>query len=163
MIVLSDAAGNVMLDSVGEMLNGGHIELLTGNGGVIATLQLSNPAAMAAADRELEFNRIAEGDAALTGQAEFARVVAADGSEVFSCDVGTVDSDAVIKLGTTQISVGPPCGSIVSDCRCRELAALHGRLPFRPRPFPGRAPPTIPKNSRKRLCFSFGGRCLMLS
>jgi hypothetical protein len=49
-----------MLDSVGEMLNGGHIELLTGNGGVIATLQLSNPAAMAAADRELEFNRIAE-------------------------------------------------------------------------------------------------------
>jgi hypothetical protein len=72
-IVLSDAAGNVMLDSVGEMLNGGHIELLTGNGGVIATLQLSNPAAMAAADRELEFNRIAEGDAALTGQAEFAR------------------------------------------------------------------------------------------
>ena len=108
MIVLSDAAGNVMLDSVGEMLNGGHIELLTGNGGVIATLQLSNPAAMAAADRELEFNRIAEGDAALTGQAEFARVVAADGSEVFSCDVGTVDSDAVIKLGATQISVGAP-------------------------------------------------------
>ena len=63
---------------------------------------------MAAVGGELEFNKIGEGDAALTGQATFARVVAMDGTEVFSCDVGTVDSDAVIKLGTVQISAGAP-------------------------------------------------------
>jgi hypothetical protein len=88
-------------------MNGGSVEPLTANGGVIAELRLSDPAAMAAVGGELEFNKIAEGDAALTGQATFARVVAADGSEVFSCDVGTVDSDAVIKLGTVQISAAP--------------------------------------------------------
>ena len=38
-----------------------------------------------------------------------------------------------------------------------------GRLPFRPRPSTGRAPPKIPKCSRKRLACSFGGRSLMLS
>jgi hypothetical protein len=90
------------------MMNGGAIELLTGDGGVIATLQLSDPAAQTATGGELEFNEIAEGNAALTGQAASARVVASDGSEVFSCDVGTVDSDAVVKLGTTQISTGAP-------------------------------------------------------
>ena len=34
---------------------------------------------------------------------------------------------------------------------------LQGRLPFRPRPSAGRAPPTIPKYSRTRLACSFGG------
>jgi hypothetical protein len=90
------------------MMNGGAIELLTGDGGVIATLKLSDPAAQTATGGELEFNEIAEGNAALTGQAASARVVAADGSEVFSCDVGDEDSDAVIRLGTTQISAGTP-------------------------------------------------------
>jgi hypothetical protein len=90
------------------MMNGGAIELLTGDGGVLATLQLSDPAAQTATGGELEFNEIAEGNAALTGQATSARVVASDGSEVFSCDVGTVDSDAVIRLGTTSIGVGAP-------------------------------------------------------
>ena len=38
-----------------------------------------------------------------------------------------------------------------------------GRLPFRPRPSTGRAPPKIPKCSRKRLACSFGGRSSTLS
>ena len=50
----------------------------------------------------------AAGDAVLAGQAKTARVVSADGSEVFLCDVGTADSDAVIQLGTVQISRGAP-------------------------------------------------------
>jgi hypothetical protein len=105
---ISEDAANAALDAIGRMMNGGGIELLTGNGGVIVVLQLSDPAAMPAVGGELEFNKIGEGDALLTGQATFARVVASDGGEVFSCDVGTADSDAVIKLGTTQISVGAP-------------------------------------------------------
>ena len=105
---ISEDGANAALDTLGNMMNGGSIELLTGDDGVIATLRLSDPAAMAAVDGELEFNEIAEGEAALTGQAASARVVAADGSEVFSCDVGDEDSDAVVKLGTTQISVGAP-------------------------------------------------------
>jgi hypothetical protein len=105
---ISEDGANTALDAIGRMMDGGSIELLTGNGGVIVALQLSSPAAMPAVNGELEFNKIAEGDAALTGQATFARVVAADGSEVFSCDVGTVDSDAVVKLGTTSISAGAP-------------------------------------------------------
>src|SRR5262249_36621578 len=40
---------------------------------------------------------------------------------------------------------------------------LQDRLPFRPRSSAGRAPPTIPKCSRRRLACSFGGRSLMLS
>src|SRR6516165_2703231 len=40
---------------------------------------------------------------------------------------------------------------------------LQGRLPFRPRPSSGRAPPTIPKYSRTRLACSFGGASFMLS
>lgn len=105
---VSEDGANTALDALGVMMNGGSIELLTGNGGVIATLQLSDPAAMPATGGELEFNKIGEGDAALTGQATFARVVASDGAEVFSCDVGTADSDAVIKLGTVQITAGAP-------------------------------------------------------
>jgi hypothetical protein len=105
---LSEAASNTMLNAIAGMMDGGSIELLSGDGKALAVLKLSNPAAKDAAGGEFEFNKIAEGDAVLAGQAKFARVVASDGSEVFSCDVGTVDSDAVIKLGTTQISVGAP-------------------------------------------------------
>jgi predicted aspartyl protease len=107
-IVMSEAAGNVMLDSVGTMMNGGHIELLTGDSEVIAILRLSNPATQAAADGELVLNQIAEGDAVISGQATTGRIVAADGSEILLCDVGTLDSDAVIKFGTTSISFGAP-------------------------------------------------------
>jgi hypothetical protein len=105
---ISEDGANAALDTIGAMMNSGAVELLTANGGVIVALQLSSPAAMPATGGELEFNKIAEADAALTGQAIFARVVAADGSEIFSCDVGTLDSDAVIKLGTTSIAAGSP-------------------------------------------------------
>jgi hypothetical protein len=40
---------------------------------------------------------------------------------------------------------------------------LQGRLPFRPRPTARRAPPKIPKCSRRRLACSFGGASFMLS
>ena len=106
---LSEAASNTMLNAIAGMMDGGSIELLSGDGkAALAVLKLSNPAAKDAAGGEFEFNKIAEGDAVLAGQAKFARVVASDGSEVFSCDLGTVDSDAVIKLATTQITRGAP-------------------------------------------------------
>jgi hypothetical protein len=54
-------------------------------------------------------NKIAEEDAALAqGTATFARLVTRGGSEVFSCDVGDMTSDAVIKLSTTVINQGGP-------------------------------------------------------
>jgi hypothetical protein len=66
---------------------------------VLAVLKLSNPAAQEAVGRELLLNKIAEEDAALAdGKAISARIIAADGSDVFSCDVGDKNSDAVIKL-----------------------------------------------------------------
>ena len=43
-----------------------------------------------------------------TATAMSARIVAADGSEIFSCDVGDADSDAVVKLNTTKIYRGGP-------------------------------------------------------
>jgi hypothetical protein len=49
-----------------------------------AVLRLSSPAAKDAAGGELVLNKIAAEDAVLAGQAKFARVVASDGSEVFS-------------------------------------------------------------------------------
>lgn len=64
---------------------------------------------MAAVGGELEFNKIAEEDAALAqGSEETARIVAADGSEIFSCDVGDERSDAVVKLNPVLITRGAP-------------------------------------------------------
>jgi hypothetical protein len=101
---LSEAAGNALLDLLGTMMDGGTIELSSDTGARLAVLKLSNPAADAAVGGELVFNKIAEEDAALAqGNASSARVLAADGSEVFTCDVGDEKSDAVIKLNTTRI------------------------------------------------------------
>jgi hypothetical protein len=105
---ISEDGANAALDTLGNMMNGGSIELLTGDGGVLATLRLSDPAAQTATGGELEFNEIAEGNAALTGQATSARIVAADGSEVFSCDCGDENSDAVVKLTPVEIVAGAP-------------------------------------------------------
>jgi hypothetical protein len=105
---LSEAAKAAMLDELAEMMNGGSIELLSDTG-TLAVLPLSNPAAMEAVGGELVFNKIAEEDAAVAqGNATGARVVAADGSPVFSCDVGDENSDAVIKLNTTRIFRNSP-------------------------------------------------------
>ena len=78
-----------------ELMNGGSIELLSGEGSPLAVLKLSDPAAMPAIDGELELNEITEEDAAFaSGAATAARIIGRDGSEVFTCDVGDENSDA---------------------------------------------------------------------
>jgi hypothetical protein len=108
-VELSDTAGNAMLDALSILMDGGSIELMSDNQRLLAVLKLSNPAAMAAVDSELEFNDIAEEDAALAqGNVTSARIVASNGNELLSCDVGDLNSDAVIKLNTTKIYRGGP-------------------------------------------------------
>lgn len=109
MIALSEQASNAMLDALSQFMDGGRIELLTQADRVLAVLELSNPAADVAIGGELEFNEILEEDSALAqGTATAARIVAADGTLVMSCDVGDLNSDAVVKLNTTMIYRGGP-------------------------------------------------------
>jgi len=109
MIELSPIAADAMLDVLGGLMDGGNIELMADNGRVLAMLKLSSPAVMPAIDGVMEFNEILEEDAALAqGNVTSARIVGADGSEVFSCDVGDENSDAVIKLNTTKVYRGGP-------------------------------------------------------
>jgi len=108
-IELSPTAADAMLDVLGRLMDGGNIELIADNGRLLAVLQLSSPAAVASVDGELEFNPIAEEDAALAqGNVTSARIVGAAGDELLSCDVGDENSDAVIKLNTTKIYRGGP-------------------------------------------------------
>lgn len=108
MINLSEIASNTMLDALAQLMDGGSIELLSGER-VLAVMKLSDPAALPAGSGELEFNKIAVEDAALAqGNAQFARVLDAFGNEVFMCDVGDENSDAVVKLTQTQIHRGAP-------------------------------------------------------
>jgi hypothetical protein len=108
-INLSEAAANEMLDTLGDMMDAGTIEMLADNGDVLAVLRLASPAAAPAVNGELELNKITEEDAALAqGNAAGARILAADGSEILSCDVGDEKSDAVIKLNTTRIYPNGP-------------------------------------------------------
>jgi hypothetical protein len=107
-IELSTTAADAMLDALAIMMDGGSIELMSDQR-VLAVLRLSSPAAMAAIDGELEFNPISEEDAALAqGNALSARILGPLGNEIFSCDVGDENSDAVIKLNTTKIFRGGP-------------------------------------------------------
>lgn len=108
MIELSQETSNAMLDVLAAMMDGGSIEFLSADGRVLAVLKLGNPVAQQAFGGELEFNQIAERDAALTGRADLARIVGVNGSEVFSCDVGDENSDAVVKLNPVQITRGAP-------------------------------------------------------
>ena len=96
-----------MLDALSQLMDGGSIELLSDKT-VLAVLPLADPAAMPASGGEIEFNDIAQDIARAKGYAMSARVVAADGSEIFSCDVGDENSDAVIRLTSLQISRGAP-------------------------------------------------------
>lgn len=106
MIKLSETARDAMLDALASMMDGGRIELLTGDGRLLAVLDLSYPAADVI-DGELEFNQIEKEDVTRArGSALEARVIAADGSEVFVCDVGDENSDAVVKLNSTNIDPG---------------------------------------------------------
>lgn|SRR5215475_16149804 len=109
MIELSPTAADAMLDVLGRMMDGGSIELMADNGRLIAELNLSSPATLAAVDGELEFNPIAIEDAAIAaGNITSARILGVLGDEVFSCDVGDESSEAVIKLHTTKIYRGAP-------------------------------------------------------
>lgn len=106
---LSDATKNILLDTLSSLMDGGSIELLSDEQRTLAVLKLSDPATRVAAGGEIEFNQIIEEDAALAqGNAAAARILAADGSEVFNCNVGDDNSDAVIKLNTTRIFRGGP-------------------------------------------------------
>ena len=98
-----------MLNAIAELMDGGTIELLSDTQRVLAVMKLSNPAAKDAIGGELEFNKIAEEDAAPSqGTAMSARILASNGSEILSCDVGDEGSDAVIKLNTIKIFRGGP-------------------------------------------------------
>lgn len=106
-INLSEDASNVMLDVLAGLMDGGSIELLSVAGNVLAVLKLSNPAAGAAVGGAIELNSISEEEAALArGQAATARILALDGTEVLSCDVGDQNSDAVVRLNNTNIDRG---------------------------------------------------------
>jgi hypothetical protein len=108
-INLSEAAGNATLDTLSALMDGGSIELLSDADRLLVVMNLSDPAAGPAADRALVLDNIAEGTALGQGNASSARIVATDGSELFSCDVGDENSDATIKLtGTTMIYRGQP-------------------------------------------------------
>ena len=108
-VTLSETASNALLDTLAGLLDGGSIELLSDDSRRLAVLKLSDPATMEASGGEVVFNRISEEDAALAqGNAANARVLGADGSEVFHCDVGDQNSDAVIQLNTTRIFRGGP-------------------------------------------------------
>ena len=100
---VATSTANTMLDSVAGLLEKAHLEFLTDDGELLAVLGIFDPGA--AIDKELVF-QVADGNAVSSGNAAFARAVAADGSEVFSCDVGTSDSNAVIKLSPTEITRG---------------------------------------------------------
>jgi hypothetical protein len=109
MINLSEIASNAMLDVLSTLMDGGSIELTADDGRVLAVLNLSSPATMPAVDGKLEFNYIAEEDAALAqGNVASAHIISAAGEQILLCDVGDLNSDAVIKLNTTKIYRGGP-------------------------------------------------------
>lgn len=105
---LASLASDAALDSIGNLMSGGQIELLASNGVVLVRLGLSIPATRPAVDGELEFEDIRGAVAGVTGQAKFARVITAAGDEVFSCDVGDASSDAVVKLTPVLVTAGAP-------------------------------------------------------
>lgn len=106
-IQLSEATSNGLLDRLSEMMDGGRIDILSDDQRKLATLKLGSPATKHALAGELVFNKIGEEDAALArGKATSARILSAGGNEVFSCDIGTAASDAVIKLTDVEIRAG---------------------------------------------------------
>ena len=108
MIEISEIAANPMLDALARLMDGGTIELMS-DGNLLAVLNLSSPSAGPAIGGELGFNDIREEDAALAqGTATLARIRGANGRQVFSCDVGDLNSEATIRLNTTKIYRGGP-------------------------------------------------------
>ena len=107
---MSEAASNVSLDALASPDEWRLDRAARGQGGnVLAVLRLSNPAAQDAANGELTLNEIREGIAPVTGgRPATARILSRNDEEVFVCDIGGENSDAVIKLNTTQIHRNSP-------------------------------------------------------
>lgn len=105
---LSTKSGNVMLDAIARTMDGGSIEILSDSGNVLCVLRLSNPVAADAVDGDLVFAPIREADAIANGTAASARIIGRDGEDVFACDCGDRDSDAVIKLTPVVFTRGAP-------------------------------------------------------
>lgn len=106
---LSEFAKNVVMDALSKIMDGGRIDILSDDRRKLAELKLSRPATKSSQGGEIEFNKIAEEDAAVAlGNAAWARIFDGDGAEIFTCDVGDVQSDAVIKLNTQAIFPGGP-------------------------------------------------------
>jgi hypothetical protein len=101
---VSAALNDAMLGAVSNMIGDGTLELLSSESTLLVTLGLSDPGG--AVDGELVF-KVAPGVAVASGEAKSARVLAADGTQAFVCDVGDENSDAVVKLSPdTQIKRG---------------------------------------------------------
>ena len=108
-VYLSEHAGNALLNALAGLMDGGSIELLSDDARTLAVLRLSDPATQEADGGEMVFNKIIDEESARAqGNAASARVLGADGGEVFHCDVGDQNSDAVIQLNTTRIFRGGP-------------------------------------------------------
>ena len=106
---LSDHAKNAMMNALSSLMDGGHIEILSDDRRKLAELKLSNTATKGAKGGEIEFNKIQEEDAAIAlGRASWARIVDDGGTEIFTCDVGDPQSEAVLKLNTQDIFPGGP-------------------------------------------------------
>lgn len=106
-INLAEAGNEAMFNALSALMSGGDIELLSDGGSVVAVLKLSTPAARIE-DGVLEFNEISEGIARVQANVRSARIVTKFGAEIFSCDVGDLRSDAVIKLNTVWVAAGGP-------------------------------------------------------
>ena len=106
-VSLAEAANDALFGALSVLMNGGSIEILSDGGAPLAVLQLSDPAARIE-DGVLEFNEIGEGVARAQGNARSARIVTADGEEIFSCDVGDLKSDACVRFNTTNIAADTP-------------------------------------------------------
>jgi hypothetical protein len=104
---LSDFGSNAMLDALSAAMSGGSIEMLSDNQRVLAVLKLASPAAPPAVGGAIELNPITKENAArATDIVSFARILSRDGTEIFSGDVGSLKSNAVIKLSSTAVHAG---------------------------------------------------------
>lgn len=116
-LTVSTSAGNAMVDSVVDLLDGGSpgtIKVYTGarpatpgdaaTGTLLATFTLSNPAFGSAASKSASLNAVASVTAAATGTAGYFRAATSAGTAVFDGTVGT--SGAELNLNTTAITSG---------------------------------------------------------
>ena len=94
----SSIAGEMFAAIVKRLSGGGCIELIDSSGELLATLQLSRPAAYVDMGGVLRFHAIEDSSATTDGTARAARVLDAANNEVLGCDVGDDNSDSVIKF-----------------------------------------------------------------